>query len=180
MLSQGSKWSDHCTIARVTEKQLQRTSFIVHRLDRAASGIIVIAHTKKAAQALSYLFEHHQLCKIYHIIVHGKCLAQQLDVKETIDGKAAHSIFNHIEYHQATDRSLVEVTIKTGRKHQIRKHAASLGFPVFGDRLHGDKSRTYNNNENLALCSAKLTFTCPISEELIDIQLPASLLPTLA
>ncbi len=51
MLSQGSKWSDHCTIARFAQQHLtpERPVFIVHRLDRAATGLILIAHSKKTS-----------------------------------------------------------------------------------------------------------------------------------
>lgn len=180
MWSQGSKWGDHCTIARVAEKTLQRNSFIIHRLDRAASGIIVVGHTKKATQAFGKLFEQHSLKKVYHIIVHGKYLGIKQDVKLDIDDKSAHSVFSHLAYDPVTDQTLVEVEIKTGRKHQIRKHAALLGFPVFGDRLHGDTNKRYLESENLALCAVELSFTCPISGEFIDVLLPASLSPTLA
>ena len=83
MLSQGSKWSDHCTIARFAQKNLsnERPAFIVHRLDRAATGLILIAHSKKAAKALSSLFENrtiesNSLEKFYQIIVHGNHLAR--------------------------------------------------------------------------------------------------------
>ena len=52
MLSQGSKWSDHCTICRWVESHItpRRTAYLVHRLDRAASGLIMVAHSKSAAQ----------------------------------------------------------------------------------------------------------------------------------
>ena len=58
MLSQGSKWGDHCTINRWIEKNLQpqRPAFIVHRLDRAATGLMIIAHQKKIAAYFSELF----------------------------------------------------------------------------------------------------------------------------
>ena len=65
MLSQGSKWGDHFTINRWAEKVLrpQRSAFIVHRLDRAASGLIIVAHQKKTAAYFSNLFERRQVEK---------------------------------------------------------------------------------------------------------------------
>ena len=62
MLSHGSKWGDHCSIIRWVEQyhQPQRPCYLVHRLDRATSGLMLIAHTKKAATQLSRQFEQRQ------------------------------------------------------------------------------------------------------------------------
>ena len=75
MLSQGSKWSDHTTITRFVTKAFnsERAVFLVHRLDRAAQGLILIAHNKKAAQAFSKLFEVHNLTKNLPDIVAWQC-----------------------------------------------------------------------------------------------------------
>lgn len=181
MLSQGSKWSDHCTIARYVQQyfQSERSCFIVHRLDKAASGLIVIAHTKKAAQAFSALFEKHDLAKIYHIIVQGefKQEKQPTVIDSKVDGKSALSFFSLIEYNQTKNLSLVEVKIATGRKHQIRIHAASIALPVLGDRLHGNAKK---EAVNLQLCAVKLAFICPVSYENKEYNLPEKYFPSLA
>lgn len=164
MLSQGSKWSDHCSIARFAQKNLpsDRPAFIVHRLDKAATGLILIAHTKKAAQALSKMFEQHQLEKYYHIIVHGDHQQRpQPDVIiGDIDDKKSRSTFTCLDYDEVSKRSLVKVKIDSGRKHQIRKHAASIGMPVVGDRLHGIADDT--ESLDLQLCAVSLSFNCPL------------------
>ncbi|MDO6445845.1 RNA pseudouridine synthase [Colwellia sp. 1_MG-2023] len=182
LLSQGSKWSDHCTIARWAETQLlpQRPAFIVHRLDRAASGLIIIAHSKKMAQAFSQIFENHQLAKIYQIIVHG-VFPDNLDkqtglvVTTNIDDKRAKSTFFPQEVDQQAQLSLVKVNIETGRKHQIRKHAASINLPVVGDRLHGDQTKKIPETVNLQLCAVELQFTCPVSQTEKHFELPSQL-----
>jgi len=183
MLSQGSKWSDHCTIGRWAQNNLspERSTFIVHRLDRAATGIILIAHSKKAARALSEMFEKHQLEKHYNIIVHGDfSQREQPAVIETpIDNKAARSTFTHLNYHGNSNTSLIQVKIDSGRKHQIRKHAASINFPVVGDRLHGDKTRTYSEMTNLQLCAVSLRFTCPLTGQIRFFEVPEQLKPQL-
>ncbi len=167
MLSQGSRWSDHCTIARFAQQNLpnERPAFIVHRLDRAATGLILIAHSKKAARALSNMFEHHQLEKHYQIIVHGdhSTRSQPEVIDSDVDGKSARSTFTCLAYDSETDHSLIKVKIDSGRKHQIRIHAASIGMPVVGDRLHGiaDESEQCN----LQLCAVSLRFTCPLTTE---------------
>ena len=186
MLSQGSKWSDHCTIARFAQQNLpnERPAFIVHRLDRAATGLILVAHSKKAARALSNMFEHHQLEKYYHIIVHGdhRARPQPEVIDSDIDGKSARSTFTCLAYDSVTMRSLIKVKIDSGRKHQIRIHAASIGLPVVGDRLHGIADE--NEPCNLQLCAVSLRFDCPLSllkDERLErlFELPETLKPQL-
>jgi tRNA pseudouridine32 synthase/23S rRNA pseudouridine746 synthase len=165
MLSQGSKWSDHCTIARFAQQNLpnERPAFIVHRLDRAATGLIIIAHSKTAARALSHMFEFHQLEKYYHIIVHGNHNERpQPEVIDcNVDGKSARSTFICLSYDSESNRSLIKVKIDSGRKHQIRIHAASIGMPVVGDRLHGIADQ--NEQNDLQLCAVSLRFICPLT-----------------
>ena len=181
MLCQGSKWSDHCTINRFIEvnDSLKRPAFIVHRLDRAATGLIIIAHKKSVAKALSQMFEQRQLAKYYQIIVHGHAELEEYVVDSDIDDKPAKSTFSLLSYQSAFDMSLLLVKIDSGRKHQIRKHAASIGFPVVGDRLHGDPLKDANFNRDLQLCAVKLSFTCPITSKIQLIELPAILRPQL-
>jgi tRNA pseudouridine32 synthase/23S rRNA pseudouridine746 synthase len=166
LLSQGSKWGDHCTLTRWAEQHLspQRVSFVVHRLDRAANGLIIIAHEKGAAAALSILFQQRKMDKRYQIWVHGQfsieaTSAKPIKVDSDIDGRKAISYFNLIDYDADRDRSLLDVSIDTGRKHQIRRHSALLGFPVIGDRLYGIS----NDKEDLQLTAYSLAFTCPYS-----------------
>jgi len=188
MLSQGSKWSDHCTIARWAQTHLQpeRAVFIVHRLDRAASGLIVIAHTKKMAQVFSKMFELHDLEKHYLILIHGdhRSHSQPEIITTQVDGKNAKSQFTCKSYNESLDTSLINVLIDSGRKHQIRLHAASIGMPVVGDRLHGNSKRDdllkekMSKDIDLQLCAFSLAFVCPISLETKTFCLPDELLPS--
>ncbi len=144
----------------------QRVSFVVHRLDRAANGIIIIAHEKNAAAALSKLFQERQVEKHYQIWVHGKfdeiaTSQNPIKVDLDIDERSAVSYFSLLKYDDAKDWSLLEVTIDTGRKHQIRRHSASLGFPVVGDRLHGNS----DDKEDLQLTAYYLSFKCPYTHK---------------
>ncbi|WP_448566358.1 RluA family pseudouridine synthase [Thalassotalea ganghwensis] len=178
MLSQGSKWSDHCTIARWAETHLspQRPAYIVHRLDRAATGLIIIAHTKSAAKLFSRLFEQRNIKKCYQIICHGKVpIGRSVTILEPIDDKPATSHFTSIAYDSTSNLSLIDVDIETGRKHQIRKHAAFIDHPVYGDRLYGGQL----DNDNLQLCAVSLSFECPIEKANKSFELPATLRPSL-
>lgn len=185
MLSQGSKWSDHCTISRYAQSNLssERSAFIVHRLDRAATGLILVAHSKKAVRLLSAMFEDHQLEKHYKIIVHGDHSKKpQPDIINVdIDGKKSTSTFTTLQYDQVNNVSLIKVKIDSGRKHQIRKHAASIGFPVVGDRLHGNHSldEKFGSQANLQLCAVSLRFNCPLMNNEVLFEVPEELQPTI-
>ncbi|MGB5324246.1 MAG: pseudouridine synthase, partial [Pseudomonadales bacterium] len=71
--SQGFKWGDHCTVTRCAERHLQpeRPAFVVHRLDRAANGLILVAHSKTMAAVLSKLFRDRRVEKRYRVTVAG-------------------------------------------------------------------------------------------------------------
>jgi tRNA pseudouridine32 synthase/23S rRNA pseudouridine746 synthase len=176
--SQGSKWGDHCTVVRWAEQHLQpeRPALTVHRLDRAASGIMLVAHSKSMAAALSKLFSERAIEKRYCAVVAGD-LSQCSDVikvEEPIDGKAA---FSEISFRQlSTDgkRSLVDVRIETGRKHQIRRHLAALGHPVCGDRLYGEGE---TDGIDLQLTAYLLAFHCPVNDRPVEYRLPEKWMP---
>ena len=170
--SQGSKWGDHCTVTRWAETHLlpERPAFVVHRLDRAANGLIVVAHSKKIAAALSKQFRDREVEKRYLAWVAGDFSAQPspLRVEHPVDENHAVSEFSHVRFEGG--RSLVEVSIETGRKHQIRRHLADLGHPVVGDRMYGDGA---NDGRDLQLTACRLAFHCPIAKEPVKYALKA-------
>ena len=158
VLSQGSKWGDHCTVYRWASLNLkpERPVFTVHRLDRAASGLILIAHRKRTATQLAKLFESRDILKRYRAVVHG-LLEEEISIDQPIDGRQAVSRIRPLEQSVDADTSLVEVTIGTGRKHQIRRHLSGIGLPVVGDRLYGRDGDT----EDLRLTACELGFVDP-------------------
>lgn len=171
MLSQGSKWGDHCTIYRWAEKHLspERAAFLVHRLDRAANGLIIIAHKKQIAVQFSKMFQQREIEKYYHAIVKGDLSSKFSKNEKTItiaaelDAKKAVSHVTFLEYDAKTDESLLEVQIETGRKHQIRKHLSIIGFAVVGDRLYGEAGDVNGKQKDLQLSAVALKFCCPVS-----------------
>mgnify|MGYP000161389260 CR=1 FL=1 len=167
VFSQGSKWGDHCALTRLVEKSLDRQTFLVHRLDRATSGLMMVAHTKRGARELSELFSQRKINKTYLAIVEGKFDHKTLTINEKIDNKHAVS---HVELLKAIDnKSLLKINIETGRKHQIRKHLSEINYPIIGDRLYGNADKNYP--EDLQLQAIRLKFNCPISNNEIDIEL---------
>ena len=163
MYSQGSKWGDHCTIYRWAETHLkpERPAFIVHRLDRAASGLILLAHSKKMATIFSALFKNREIEKRYSAVVEGslKNLALPHTMTSNIDDKPALTKIISIESDANNSKLIIE--IETGRKHQIRRHLAELGHPIIGDRLYGSEKIS----ENLQLQAISLKFICPVTQK---------------
>ena len=176
MLSQGSKWGDHCTINRWVEQNHlpQRPAFIVNRLDRAAQGLMLIAHSKKAASALSGLFAKRAIDKQYMALVQG-LFPESLILDQPIDGKAALSQGRRLQYNDSAQISLVVIKIDSGRKHQIRKHLSGAGFPIIGDRLYGPE--VDHNSVDLCLVSSYLAFTSPFDGLAKSYQLADEYLP---
>ena len=170
MYSQGSKWGDHCTIYRWAEQQLQpqRPAFLVHRLDRAASGLIIVAHSKKVATAFSELFKNRHIQKQYRAIVEGSLhhLTLPYTISDEIDNKPAVSKIIATDELE-NNRTNLTIEIETGRKHQIRKHLAGIDYPIVGDRLYGFKQSA----ENLQLQSCYLKFNCPVTNTIQEYSL---------
>ena len=167
VFAQGSKWGDHCALTRLVEKSLDRPTLLVHRLDRATSGIMMVAHTKHAAKDLSKIFADRKINKTYLAIVEGGFSNKTLTIDENIDGKNAIS---HATLLKTLDnKSLLKVNIETGRKHQIRKHLSEFSHPIIGDRLYGNAAK--NHPEDLQLQAIQLIFNCPIDKQTVKIKL---------
>lgn len=187
MLSQGSKFGDHGAIYRWAEIHIQpqRNAFLVHRLDRATSGLILIAHSKKAATLLSNLFSERSIDKYYKALVYGMPDAPQT-LEEPLENKRAItkilSAEKTIEKSNYNDKntneksSLLDIQILTGKKHQIRQHLANSGYPIIGDRLYGD-----GKNENIDLCltAYKMTFISPFDQQQKHYELGSEYYPSL-
>lgn len=163
LLAQGTREGDHCALLRLAELQLNREVFLVHRLDREASGLMLIAHTRKAAAALSALFATQdsstKLHKVYEVKVCGETPLQG-EFAMALDGKAALTRFSRLHYDPQGRTSRVQVVLVTGRKHQIRRHFAGAGLPVLGDPQYGRDNR---DARGLQLRAVELRFTCPLS-----------------
>lgn len=173
LLSQGSRWGDHCTVVRWAEQHLQpqRPAFTVHRLDRATNGIIMVAHSRSMAATLSALFKERKITKRYRAIVSGNLsrLPNPMRIEQTVDKKEAVSEISFQELLADGEQSLIDVRIETGRKHQIRRHLAELGHPIIGDRLYGKGEL---DGVDLQLSAYLLAFRCPVNNRYVEYLLP--------
>lgn len=175
MFSQGTKWADHSAICRWVEINgfPERNAFLVHRLDRATQGLILVAHQKKIASQLALLFEKRQVKKFYRAKIAGQfpILNDISVINKNIDGKQAKTIILENTYDKMSKETSLLLQIETGRKHQIRKHLAGLGCPIIGDRLYSNKDKCSNKDnttwtKDLCLQSCYLEFVCPVENRL--------------
>jgi|TARA_Y100000310_G_scaffold343800_1_gene453110 tRNA pseudouridine32 synthase/23S rRNA pseudouridine746 synthase len=172
MLATGSQFGDHCALSRWVEKHLRppRPVFVVHRLDRESRGLMLLAHTREVAAQLSKEFKERLVEKHYRVVVQGE-LKREGTVELPIDGRQAttHLIATAYDPHEQT--TLVDVKIETGRKHQIRRHLAAIGYPLVGDARYGD-----DDKREMELVAHQLAFSCPTTSRWITFSVPAELM----
>jgi tRNA pseudouridine32 synthase/23S rRNA pseudouridine746 synthase len=180
LLAQGTRFGDHASLLRQAEKAggRPRPVFLVHRLDREAAGLMLVAHTPKAARTLSRALLDPATEKRYRAEVRGNLAARhgpegRIDLP--LDGQAALTEYRVDHYDPATDTSTLEVRIRTGRLHQIRRHLAALGHPVLGDPRYG---RGNADPRGLRLVATRLTLACPVTGRPVTFELPSDLTPT--
>jgi len=166
LMAQGTMFGDHCSLLRLAELhfQVQRPVFLLHRLDREADGIMIVAHSKESAARFSELFQKKLITKEYRIEVLGNLQMQGSKgvINLPLDGKAALTDYEVISYDPQQNSTLISAFIRTGRLHQIRRHFEMFGFPVMGDPKYGKGNK---NREGMKLTAVSLKFHCPFSKQ---------------
>jgi 23S rRNA pseudouridine955/2504/2580 synthase len=109
---------------------------LVHRLDRATSGLVLLAKKPSALKKLHALIREHEIQKKYHLWVFGVWPKALNKIEVPVEGKASLTTFQILKVMQ--DMTLLEANLHTGRQHQIRIHAASAKHPVIGDAKYGN------------------------------------------
>lgn len=156
---------------------------IIHRLDRNTSGLIMIAKNNKTHEFLVNEMRSKCFCKKYLAIAKGVIEQEEFEINKPIgrhltqphkqcvreDGKESLTLVKVLE--RFKDATLVELTLVTGRTHQIRVHLSSIGHPVFNDTLYGFGKVKIKTDEQV-LQSYKLEFTKPFTEERIKLEIP--------
>lgn len=161
---------------------------IVHRLDKDTSGLIIAAKSDPALRAMQQQFKERTVLKRYLALVHGhfappaalldapigrdprhrKKMAVVLDSGTgTTQSRPAQTHFRVLQYY--ADYSFLECLPRTGRKHQIRVHAAYLGFPLVGDTMYGRKKNAFGLRRHF-LHAAELTFRRPSDNATLHIE----------
>jgi 23S rRNA pseudouridine1911/1915/1917 synthase len=148
--------------------------FIVHRLDRETSGLLVFAKTPAAKGRLQAQFEARSVERVYRALVEGRVRLDEgtlhgrlvedrsLRVRQVpssrarVAGRTAITQYRVLERRQ--DTTLLDLTLGTGRRHQIRVQLADLGHPIIGDTIHGSRRRG-----RLRLHAARLGFVHPVT-----------------
>jgi tRNA pseudouridine32 synthase/23S rRNA pseudouridine746 synthase len=145
--------------------------YVVHRLDKDVSGVMLFARTPESHRALNLQFESRQVEKLYHALVYGIVRNDQGVVaaplrqfgsgRVAVDsqrGRPCQTEFRVMD--RLAGWTLLEVKPLTGRRHQIRAHLYSVGHPVAGDPLYGDY-RSREAMPRLMLHAEQITFRLP-------------------
>ncbi|MCB9640025.1 MAG: RluA family pseudouridine synthase [Myxococcales bacterium] len=171
---------DRVTLTDLLRKRTKQTVYLAHRLDRATSGIILVARHKEAAQRLNQLFMQRQLHKHYVALVRG--VAPELGLLDRpltrVDGGprvASFTAFRRLA--SGPHRSIVEAVPFTGRLHQLRRHLGGANHPIIGDRKRGDNKQNHLHHDTfgllrMALHAFRLRFVHPFTGEMCDIFCP--------
>lgn len=138
----------------------------VHRLDFPTTGILLIGKTANTIRILNKLFEEHKIQKTYLAVAIGKMRKEGI-IESPIDKKSAYTAYKVLQT-VASKRfqflNLVQLTPKTGRRHQLRKHLSTIGNAILGDVQYG-KAPFILKKKGLYLHASSLEFAHPITQE---------------
>ncbi len=154
---------------------------LVHRLDRPVGGIMVFARTSKAAKRLNEQIKNHEFKKSYLAVLNGVLNSNKGELvnylykdekngvskvvsKDYANAKKSVLFYEVLGYFN--NNTIIKINLLTGRHHQIRLQFKSLGYPLYGDQLYGNK-----NKEQIRLFAYKLSFNHPITKEKLEFKL---------
>jgi 23S rRNA pseudouridine1911/1915/1917 synthase len=181
LLSMGSGAEKQRTVHRILNEYLKalagseaQQAFIVHRLDRETSGLIIFARSEAVQSALQK--DWRSVTKTYLAVVEGVPAEAEgtltdhlMEDASMLVRRVKHGGEVAITHYRVRDtcgdKALVELTLETGRKHQIRVQLVGLGHPIAGDRKYGARTDPANR---LALHASALRFNHPVSGDLMQ------------
>ncbi|MDQ2087222.1 RluA family pseudouridine synthase [Herbivorax sp. ANBcel31] len=157
---------------------------IVHRIDKETSGVLVVAKNNKSHEMLSEKLKNHDIKRVYEAVVHGIIREDKgridapigrhpVDRKKmavnTKNGRGAITHFKVLE--RFKESTYIQVTLETGRTHQIRVHMSHVGYPIIGDRVYGKKNEKYEI-EGQTLHAKVLGFVHPSKNKYMEFEAP--------
>ncbi|MFA5803089.1 MAG: RNA pseudouridine synthase [Melioribacteraceae bacterium] len=172
------------------EKKYEQKLFIVHRLDKEVSGVILFAKNSEIHKYLNDQFADRKVKKYYTAVVHGTIKESDGVIKKPIrefgsgrmgiddrKGKPSETKFSVIQ--RFRDYTLLELNPSTGSRHQLRVHLYSIGFPIVGDLRYGDKT-IQGKYLRIMLHAKRLEFQMPDKKDIsVEAPLTESFLETL-
>ena len=191
LLSVPGRGADKQDCASARASQQWPGALVVHRLDMATSGLLLMARTPAVQRALSQAFADRQVEKRYQAIVQG-CMAapenkngwgdielpiaadwerRPLRVIDHERGKPSHTRWRLLASDTTAQTSRLELSPITGRTHQLRLHLAAIGHAILGDALYADAS-AQARAPRLLLHATRLAFTHPLSGAWVQYALP--------
>ena len=166
----GGGFLEHTLLARLQKLYPQNTPIPIHRLGRGTSGLMLLARSKIAKSSLSKQIRNRTITKVYLGLARGIILEDKFSICDRI-GKISHPVLGYIYgatpkgkearsdcivIQRNLDRTIVEVTILTGRPHQIRIHLAAAGHPLVNDPLYQIGGIPKNSNFEDAIVKVNL------------------------
>ncbi|NJN78751.1 MAG: RNA pseudouridine synthase [Saprospiraceae bacterium] len=180
--TQPDKTNDASALDIVT-KHLKRQVFVVNRLDRPASGVLVFAKSSNSAGKFSALFQSDKIDKKYWVIVKNKPKENSGTLEHYLkkgsksnkslvfedDKKGGKKAVLKYEVLKSLDNyHLLEIQLKTGRFHQIRSQLAAIGSPIKGDVKYG--ARRSNSDRSIHLHARNISFIQPFNNQEINVE----------
>lgn len=166
-------------------------SGVVHRLDKETSGILLVAKTKKAFEALQKEFKERTVTKEYIALAHGMVMPEKGKIEAAVGrlpwnrrrfgvlqgGREAVTEYEVKDYYEREGEkySLLRLMPKTGRTHQIRIHLKYIGYPIFSDTFYAGRKTSRRDRQvipRLFLHASEITFKHPKTGETIEISDP--------
>src|SRR5262245_51693470 len=187
LLTMGTETEKSRTVYAALRGSLNRKKppeklFIVHRLDREASGLLVFAKSARAKERLQEQFKNHTAGRRYVAAVEGQVEADDFTMRSYLAENAAFRVYStrnrkvgklavtHAHVLRRNPKTtLMELRLETGRKHQIRVHLAERGHPIVGDKIYGGR---LDPIRRLALHAAHLDFNHPITGQRMTFDAP--------
>ena len=191
LLSVPGRGADKQDCASARAQQQWPGALVVHRLDMATSGLLLMARTPDVQRALSHAFAQREVEKRYQAIVQGCMSAPEsqggwgdielpiaadwerrpLRVIDHERGKASHTRWRVLAMDEAAQTTRLELSPITGRTHQLRLHLAAIGHAILGDALYAGAS-TQARAPRLLLHATRLAFTHPTNGAWVQYALP--------